>query len=336
MRFLGVAFDGGARDVLQAVSETVDLEAVSALSRVSFRNSCDELLSQDRWRGLLIATSTSIEGRQAEQILCVLAYARRLKLATVEDYPGNFQPVPGAKTNLLIVESMDAKVHAIERWGSECLEIAIIPPIRYDKYRRRINEMRLLSECGRQKIRSDTTGAVLWIGQPETEDCFRTLEAMLPTINALHLTLLFKAHPRDRGYVTGAYSPLFQKIYLPVRDVTNLPLDEIVPMGLDLVLTQYSSMAIDAGFWGVPSLNVLLPDLGGKRLKETKGYSIPLHCAAGGAYVVTDAKSLRAIFTEAMSDVDSRRRIIKGFDEYFCAEGVVGEAFGNLLNDYFP
>jgi hypothetical protein len=146
--------------------------------------------------------------------------------------------------------------------------------MRYDDLRSRLHSLRSPS--------AEFANAVLWIGQPETEDSLTTLRRLVAALSGHGVRVWLRAHPRDPGHGRGAYTGL------GLEDVSWLPLEECLARRPRLAVTQFSSAAIEAGFWGIPSLNVLFPDAGGRTLAAKKGYSIPPWCEEGAAFLISD------------------------------------------------
>jgi hypothetical protein len=146
------------------------------------------------------------------------------------------------------------------------LAVHVGPAPRYDALRRELRALRAA-----ETRRADDV--VLWIGQPETTDALRTLAALLPPLQARRATLWFRAHPRDAGYAAGAYAEIFARAREAIEDMTPSSLDECLRRRPRLAITHFSSAAVEAGFWGIPSLSVLLPNAGAGTLARKKGYS---------------------------------------------------------------
>jgi hypothetical protein len=177
------------------------------------------------------------------------------------------------------------------------------PNIRYDGLRRRLDQLR--------SAHTETANSILWIGQPETNDGIRTLHRLLPVLAARSVRVWLRAHPRDAGYGWGAYAGL------AVEDVTSLPLEECLARRPRLVVTQFSSVAIEAGFWGIPSLNVLFPDAGGRTLAAKKGYSVPPWCEQGAAFLIVNEEDTKKVLDRALRSGDARNAAMQAFDRYF-------------------
>ena len=271
---------------------------------------------------LVCGTSDSKQGRETEAAAQRAAHALGIPRVVVEDFPGNFAPIPATPPRLLCVESEFAE--ALARRQMPEVAVHVGPAIRYDALRRQLSALRVADDKrGRD--------SVLWIGQPETVDALRTLGALLPSLQARRSPLWFRAHPRDAGYTGGAYAEILARSRQAAEDVTTISLDECLRRRPRLVITQFSSVAVEAGFWGIPSLNVLLPDAGARRLIQKKGYAVPPWCEAGAAFVITRAEDVDKVLDRAVGSAEARGKIMKGFDRYFRVAEEGTPALINLL-----
>ncbi|WIM05129.1 MAG: hypothetical protein OHM77_10540 [Candidatus Nitricoxidivorans perseverans] len=284
------------------------------------------------YRGVVVGTSDSESGREVESATRSGAALARLPVIAFEDFPGNFRHQDDAGETTLVVESEQAGRIAKDRLGGNCPRMLVFPPVRYDSQRTRLRELRERTRAA-WACMALSPPPVLWAGQPETGECLRTLDALLPALRGEGAVLLFKAHPRDRGY-PSAYAHLFDKPDGRVRDVTSLDVDAVMALGPRLVVTQFSSVAVEAGFHGVPAMNVLLPEAGGSLLLTKKGYRIPPWCSAGAAYVAVEEPGMPAMLHEALRDDLGRERIISRFDRYFSASSVVLPRLVRMLEDF--
>jgi hypothetical protein len=316
MRVL-VAADGGARETLEPVaahwgSALADITSDAATTRTHWANAFAAAAPSM----LVVGTSDSARGRTVEAAARRAASAARIPIAAIEDFPGNYVDVAGGEAALVLVESVTARDLCREKLGERAPAIAVVPPARYDSYRARLAQSR---RDTRSRWAADTRGErrVLWAGQPDTDDCMRTLAALLPALAARKAELQFKAHPRDAGYTSGSYAPEIVNAGVRWTDLTGVGITEALATAPHLVVTQFSSVAIEAGFLGIPSLWLLLPDAGRSRLMEKKGYAIPPLCAAGGAALVTVAESVDQAVSQALEDADFRSRLLRRFDAYF-------------------
>lgn len=329
------AGDGGPRQTLAPLGEVFEVvindsrdEAWAAESR------WQALIRTQHPRGLVCGTSDSPEGRAIEFSARRAASAAGLPIAAIEDFAGNYRDLPGNPTSLLLLESPAVVDRTRDRLGANCPPALALSPARYDLLRtqsrlRRVETRRLWS--------SGLRGSVLWAGQPETADCLMTLEALLPQLARMRLQLLFKAHPRDAGYHRGAYRDILGLQALSPVDLTSSPVEDALMKAPRLVVTQFSSVAIEAGFHGIPSLNVLLPGAGGDRLIEKKDWTAPPHCLEGAALFTHDAASLPEMLETALDDGVVRDRIMRCFDSYFSVAAptlpTLAATLGNLFEN---
>lgn len=259
-------------------------------------------------RALVAGTSQSDAGFAVEAAARRRAAGLGVPVVCVEDFPGNYREVDGAPTRLLIVEGeFSARLYR-ERMRALAPPMAVVPPARYDELR----------GAARPPATDAPPYRVLWAGQPETASCLATLEAMLEFLRAPDIEFLFRAHPRDTGYAAGAYRGLLAALAPRWRDVTAVPLAQVFGEPLHLVLTQYSSIAVEAGFLGVPSAMVLLPEAGGKLLYAQKGYHVPMPCDAGAAFLVNGTREMGVLDT-ALRDVAARRSVLARFADVYLA-----------------
>ena len=125
---------------------------------------------------------------------------------------------------------------------------------------------------------------VLWAGQPEAGDCAETLRRITPSIVSLGATVLLKAHPRDQSYATGIYTTLLRDSGIHCKDITQLDVAQSLALAPMLIITQFSSVAVEAGFYGIPALHLIYDDVGGARLLRRKGYAVPPYCLGGAGF----------------------------------------------------
>ena len=326
--FVGV--DGGPRETLAPVarycgSALADVNSDRAHEPVYWTREIERTSSQL----LVVGTSDSARGRNIESAARRAARSAGIPIASIEDFAGNHYEVLGGEASLVIVESAAAREFCAWKCGLESVEV--FTPARYDDYRMRIAELR---ESTRLRWAAASRPTVLWAGQPETECCVRTLAALLPFIRSAGAEVIFKAHPRDEGY-PARYSELFDNTGVLASDLTSRSVSEVLSRAPHLVVTQFSSVAIEAGFSGIPSLWVLLSDAGGATLEEKKGYRTPALCLAHGAAVAFTDAQIGGAFTRALVDIEHRLNLIRCFDDYFrvqerAAAGVV-QRLGKLV-----
>lgn len=265
---------------------------------------------------MVVGTSDSARGSAVESAARRAAVQDGIPVAAIEDFPGNYYDLPDGPAGLVAVESEFCRALSARKFSARCPQIVVVPPARYDPYRAQHAELRRATATG-WKQDAKIRDLVLWAGQPETSDAVCTLTALMPALAAANATVIFKAHPRDAGYSDGVYPKLFDDAGVPFRDVTLQSVDSALALAPRLVLTQFSSVANEAGFYGVPSLHVLLAGAGGTRLQQKKGYSVPPLCLAGGAAHVTEETMIESMLHNALRDENFRTGLIGCFDDYF-------------------
>lgn len=312
--FVGV--DGGPRETLLAVANESGVRAETAFSDAP--GFWTERLSEARAAMVVTGTSETLHGRACEHAALKAAHCAGLPVAAIEDYPGNYSDEAGAEADLLFVEGDAAADLVRRRLGSKCPRLATVSPARFDTLRR--DHMALRRWVRDQWAVGQGAGeptSLVWIGQPETADCLATLEVVLPFLSGNGFRLLFRAHPRDKGYVSGAYREIARKLGTMFHDVTHMRDDEVFLLAPRLAITQYSSMIIQAGFYGIPSVCLLFPGAGGGQLEAKKSCRVPLPCLAGAFRVCAVPSVASDELGASMGDESLREGLISGFDVYY-------------------
>ena len=237
----------------------------------------------------------------------------------VEDFPGNF---PGSRDDIrvtgLFVETQG--VDSIYRDRRSLIEkIYCLGNPRYDDSKRVGSAERDIRRAEMRRVLGLSQKAVLWAGQPDGVNSFETLSRLVLTLDAMGLTLLFKAHPRDPLYAQGAYMKLLSRInawldVTSVRDIAGLC------CASDLVMTQFSSVGVEAGYFGTPSLFVLFPDLGQRYLQQQKGYAIVPWASLGCAFLLDTPDLAQDVLETAVYDEAARAQVQAKFSSLFRAK----------------
>ena len=182
----------------------------------------------------------------------------------------------------------------------------IFPSIRYDHLRSNISEVS--PKC--------LNHYVLWAGQPEYQYNFESLIRIAPKLKELSLTLMFRAHPSDIEYHNGTYAKYFNSLNLSWLDATNKPIGPDFFQNISLVITQFSSLGIEAGFYGVPTLNVLFKDTGLKLLWEKTGSKELMTVKHNAAFLINDQESLANIGV-FLRNFPLRAEVIRNFNSLY-------------------
>jgi hypothetical protein len=259
-----------------SISNSVNVNSIS--SWVNHLKSLDV-------NGVITGTSRTQAGLSSESFCREAANQMGLIVVAIEDYPGNFPINQSSQIDLLVVESDLVCQYWKRQIGFSSKKIILGANIRYQNTRTLVQKQSL------SRVLNAKGNYLLWIGQPETSTCFKTLTLILPKIKSLGLRLLFKAHPQDVGYQLGEYGKLFDS-YECIEDITSCVLQEIELRNVVAVLTHFSSFAIEIGFFGVPLIHVLLPNVGGRLFKNHNRYDVPFIVQAGGSIVMSDPKDL--------------------------------------------
>ncbi len=313
---LCVAADGGARATLAPIAAFCGRTLPVTSAATASVDHWARLIVDESPRLLIVGTSDSHAGRSTESAARRAARDAHLRIAAIEDFPGNHYSVPDAEADLVIVESAAARDICAARLGAIAPRIEIANLARYDSYRAQLGALRARTSSQWME-RAGERYRVLWAGQPDTDDCVRTLRTLAPHLRARNVELLFKAHPRDSGYATGDYARTLEAAGVSYVDLTSASQDEALAWAPDLVVTQFSSLSIEAGFYGIPSLWLLLPDAGGARLAASKGYRVPPLIAAGAGALASTPADIPEALGRALADATWRTQTIRLFDAYW-------------------
>lgn len=281
--------------------------------------------ASDRYRALVIGTSTSESGFERE--LYARQWARQMKIPilAIEDYAGNCalgtRDSHGRVTDpdFIIAES-DFSRRCYVRAGFPADRIIVLPPIRYDGYR----EMPAIPFN-----RGDRLRGVLWAGQPERGMGQATLGWLAPWIRQRGLKLYFRAHPRDSAYADGFWHEWLKQRRLRWVDCTQWDWPKVWDTPLGLVATAFSSVAVDAAFHGLPTLHVLHPRLVRRLLKEQKGMTRSGVVVSGAAFASTGPLGYRWI--DRSMGAANLRRMEAVFERVYRGQGPVIDAFESVL-----
>jgi hypothetical protein len=288
-------------------------------------------LRADGGRALVCGTSDGVDGATVEVAPSEAAATTGTPVAVVEDFPGNFHRAPGGRVDALCVETDDtADLHA--RRGTLPARVHVTGNPRYDA-------LRAVDAPARRAATRSSLGLgggalALWVGQPDAADSFATLEVLLPAFKAARTSLLFRAHPRDAGYGAGRYGTLLTGAGVEVRDVTAEPDVTSLCCAADLVVTQFSSVAVEAGFLGTPALFVLLPAHGGAYIRKRKGYAIPPWCKENCAFLLDDAKMAAVVVDGAMHDPEAREAVRVNFARRYATRPPAASTVAGIITAF--
>lgn len=259
---------------------------------------------------MLCGTSKSECGFQIESNVRKAASLLDFPIICIEDFPGNYVDIDGSNTEILIVEGDFSKNIYKNRFATFSHMIAC-PSVRYDWLRARRN---ILKEPEDNCL---SLACVLWAGQPEFDVNLYTLKALVPVLKELSVTLFFRAHPNDTEYEKSVYANYFDEMGLCWLDVTRTQIDSSLFDQVHLVVTQFSSVAIEAGFYGVPSLNILFEDAGEKLLLERTGSLTTNTIQNGASFVIRKQQGLLDYLRKCLADSNARKKVLSNFERTY-------------------
>ena len=163
---------------------------------------------------------------------------------------------------------------------------------------------------------------IMWSGQPDDTHSFRTLSRVLKHYNNQEASILFRAHPQDTLYHAGYYDSLLTTSHINIIDVSNY--DSIVELYCvsDIVMTQFSSTAVEASHIGIPAVYVLFSDIGKPYLKQLKGYDTIPYTLNECSFSIEAEEDIQPILDKAIYDQTYRDEVIDNFNNQY----------GNLLD----
>ncbi len=305
-RWIAVGGDLGSLQVSKAISIYLSCKQLSLNSDgINSVYHWIHFLKKNNILGLFCGTSQSDKGFQFERNLRIAAFRLGLPIICIEDFPGNYNDVNETETSILIVEN-EFSLRLYKNRGIRVPNFLIFPSIRYDYLRSNIGEAS--AKC--------LNHSVLWAGQPEYQYNFNSLIRIAPKLKELSLTLMFRAHPGDIEYHNGTYAKYFNSLNLSWLDVTNKPIEPDFFQKISLVFTQFSSLGIEAGFYGVPTVNVLFNDAGLQLLLEKTGSDELMTVKHNAAFLINDKESLENMGF-FFKDLTLRAEVIRNFKELY-------------------
>jgi len=289
----------------------------------------DRFLKAHGVQAIICSTSEGLLPGNIEEQVSLAAAHEGIPLFVIEDFPGNYRHRPGARLDGLFVEDeMMRDVHASHDVSPGLVHCVCNP--RYDGVRAIDREA--LRATTRSRLGLGEARVVLWAGQPEVARSYEALARLVSYLAKTGATLLFKAHPRERAYHEGAYTPLLAAIR-NVVDVTH----ERETVGLccaaDLVITQFSSVGVEAGYLGTPALFVLFNDLGKTYLRMHKGYETVPWVARDCAFVAGSDSELANVLDTALFNESARARVRDNFGRWYGAKPAGSREVATIIRE---
>ena len=324
VRFL---VDGPARDARRsAAGEYWDLRRIEATY-----DSMDRFMQGESVRAVIVGTSDGVPDGNVEELAVRAATAAGIAVFVIEDFPGNYRYRADSRLDGLFVEDdLLRKVHGAR--GVPLDRIYCTGNPRYDVLR--TLDRKRLRAAARASLGIGAERVVLWAGQPDGDNSYLALERLMPHLSREGVALLFKAHPRDTAYHSGRYGRMLSGA-ASIKDVTQ----EKDTIGLccaaDLVITQFSSVGVEAGYLGTPVLYALFDDLGKAYVRRRKGYDIVPWAARECAFLLDSSSDARAIINAALFDETARARTRENFRRCYGARPPAGEAVVAVIRAVF-
>ena len=246
----------------------------------------------------------------------------------IEDFPGNYWPRQGERIAGLFVE--DDSLIAIHQ------SRGIDPDVIYATGNPRYNELMHLDTGSLRDETRRTLGlkdetVMLWAGQPDGDNSYVALNRLLDNYRDPRVTLLFRAHPRDKTYVNGRYAGLLAGSPMLVHDVSSYPDALGLYCASDLVTTQFSSAGVEASYLGVPALFVLFDDLGKEYLRSFKGYDCLPWCNTSCSFSLESGDDIGDVMNRALFDTAARRQVQANFRHHFGDRADSGVAIADRI-----
>ena len=302
MKYLLVAADHGPHETLTSLSNN---DAFSIFKFTGHPVDWINLFRAQNLDGVILSTSRSNAGARLELECLFAANQLNLFTAVIEDHHFNFQPNSSLKVNLLLVQNKKVKDEYINKFGNSIDVIDEGALIRY-------------SSIANQNYDLVTKGShVLWIGQPEINPSIEVLEQILPILEAANIVLHFKAHPRDDGYALGSYRDLFSRFKEHFLDVSSHPITGCMALAPRLLITRFSSLAITAGYYGIPSLHILYNETEKDYYKKMYSERPPVICELGASFLINSQNDQKQELLRAILDEDARNIVFQNFIKYY-------------------
>jgi hypothetical protein len=327
--WLGVGFDQGPNQLVNMISSQTSLKQLSFNSNQneSFGRFAD-YISENGYQGLLCSTSQSDCGFELESNIRRAFTLLGLPVVCIEDFPGNYKDIVGSITEILVVEG-DFSINIYKDKLALTSHILQCPSIRYDCLRARQSNFK-------KAKKNRKSFSVLWAGQPEFEVNFSTLKTLIPALKEFSVTLLFKAHPNDTEYQKGSYDHYFNAAGLRWLDASDAKIDSCLFDQVDLVITQFSSLAIEAGFYNVPALNILFEDAGKMLLLKRTGSLTTNTIYHGASFFINERRDVLDCLKIALSDLNAREKVLLNFDRIYETKRVQLPKLLKEIKDIIP
>ncbi len=286
---------------------------------ISKWHSIDNFLRDSNITNIIRSCSETSGKLNLEVLASISANTLDIPVYVVEDFPGNYRKVHGEQIERLFIEQ-ESLMDLHEERGVDRSIIRVSPNPRYQ------NMLAFnIEELHKQVVSKLGLGSqphIMWAGQPDGTNSFRTLLRVLKHYKNREATILFRAHPQDTLYHSGYYESLFTTVDINIIDVSQY--DNIVELYSvsDVVMTQFSSTAVEASHIGIPAIFVLFNDIGKPHLELLKGYDTIPYTQNECSFLIETKEDIQVTLDRAIYDQTLRDRVIDNFSR----------EYGNLTN----
>lgn len=274
----------------------------------------ENLLVEGKVEAVIRSTSEESAAGNVEMLATRAADNLKIPVFVVEDFPGNYQPAPDEPlAGLFVDDDSMLKIHRSR--GIDRDKIFTTGNPRYD-WLQTVDRVRARRRT-RKALGLGNERVAFWAGQPDDDNSYLTLKRILEHFPKSGPTILFRAHPRDQAFNAGRYEQLIEAGPVKIIDVTDWPDNIDLCCASDLVITQFSSVAVEASHLGVPAMFVLFEDLGQRFFRKLKDYDRPLWCEDGCAFVIEHPGEIMSVIHSATQDESAREAVKANFQRRF-------------------
>ncbi len=268
----------------------------------------------------IIRSSSETSNKLNLEILTsISANKLNIPVYVIEDFPGNYHHIYEEHIERLFIEQ-ESLIALHEGRGVDPSIIKVVSNPRYHnmlKY-----DVAQYRKQGISNLQLGPEPHIMWCGQPDCSNSFKTLSRIIEYYNTKEVTILFRAHPQDDLYNSGYYGPLLNNSSINIIDVSTY--DNIIELycASKIVMTQFSSTAVEASYLGIPAVFVLFRDIGKPYLKRLKGYDTIPYTLNECSFHIELEEDIQTTLDNAIYDETYRDIILNNFNDHY----------GNLAN----
>jgi hypothetical protein len=236
------AVDPGAKETLQAFCFCVQKYAKLKMHFHWFNDSQFEI-RQENMDCAVVGTSTSLHGFQSEERFRTKVRSADIPLIAIEDMDGNYAHAKtnAANADVIIVRDRLNNPFSKHHNTNDPIEVWSGALVRYTGVE--FANSPLFTKQGQKS-------ECLWIGQPHNGDDLNWLEYIFNIIINSNYRLLFRAHPRDKAYINGKLSSIFNMFNDNLIDVSHLSIKELIFKKPLISVSESSSLSVQMYFYG--------------------------------------------------------------------------------------